>query len=289
VWFGSAKKLPPIVWRVEFPPEICRQVVSQNNPTGSISNSDLEMTGLLLQWIVLESVTELAHAHVACWCDNTPTVAWATKLLSTKATKAAQILRILALRMLHCRASPLTTLHIAGDTNKMADFASRSLQEFPNPNMFLTEFTKRFHLPQDASWNLFRLPNATVGRVFATLLTKTPRLESWHRLAQRGSVIGGIGKTSFPAVSIHTFKTWIENNKLPSYSFLLDGSGKVQPAEDDRSRLVASRQPSAPSERPSNWLGLTTHCTERAPISTTQRLRYKWKHIEEPIQQSRNT
>jgi len=163
VWFGLAKKLPPIIWRVEFSPEIHRQVVMQNNPTGSISNLDLEMTGLLLQWIVLESVTKLAHAHVACWCDNTPTVAWATKLLSTKAIKAAQILRILALCMLHCCVSPLTMLHIAGDTNKMADFVSRLLQEFPNPNVFLTEFTKWFHLPQDASWNLFRLPNATVG------------------------------------------------------------------------------------------------------------------------------
>jgi len=223
VWFGLAKKLPPIIWRVEFPPEIRRQVVTQNNPTGSISNLDLEMTGLLLQWIVLESVTKLAHAHVACWCDNTPTVAWATKLLSTKAIKAAQILRILALCMLHCRVSPLTMLHIAGDTNKVADFVSRLLQEFPNPNMFLTEFTKRLHLPQDASWNLFWLLNATIGHICALLSTKTPMLESWHRLAQQGSIIGGIGKNFFPAISIHTFRTWIKNGKSPSYNFLLDG------------------------------------------------------------------
>jgi len=155
VWFGLERKLPPIIWRIEFPPEIRKQMVTQSNPKGSISNSDLEMTGLLLQWIVLESITDLAHAHVACWCDNTPTVAWATKLLSSKAVKAAQILRILALRMLHCRAAPLTTLHVAGDTNKMADFASRSFEAFPNTNNFLTEFNKRFHLPQDASWNLF--------------------------------------------------------------------------------------------------------------------------------------
>jgi len=60
-------------------------------------NSDLKMVGLLLQWIVLEQITNLKHAHIACWCDNTPTVAWATKLLATKATNAAQLLCILAL------------------------------------------------------------------------------------------------------------------------------------------------------------------------------------------------
>jgi len=92
VWFGLSKQLPPIVWRVEFPPEVQQQMITHDNPRGSISNSDLEMTGLLLHWIVLELVTDLSHAHVACWCDNTPTVAWASKLLSTKATTAAQLL-----------------------------------------------------------------------------------------------------------------------------------------------------------------------------------------------------
>jgi len=55
------------------------------------------MTGLLLHWIVLELCTNLSHAHAACWCDNAPTIAWASKLLSTKATMAVQLLRLLAL------------------------------------------------------------------------------------------------------------------------------------------------------------------------------------------------
>jgi len=95
--------------------------------------------GLLMHWIVLELCMDLLHAHVASWCDSTPTVAWASKLLSTKATTVTQLLWTLALRMLNCHASLLTTLHVAGDTNKMADFSSRSFWEFPmqcriNPN-----------------------------------------------------------------------------------------------------------------------------------------------------------
>jgi len=89
VWFGLNKALPPLVWQVVFPLEIQNNVVSKANPTGKISNSDLEMTGLLLQWLVLERIADLAHSHVACWCNNMPTVAWALHLLSTRATNMA--------------------------------------------------------------------------------------------------------------------------------------------------------------------------------------------------------
>jgi len=34
VWFGLNKKLPPIVWHVQFPLTIQQQVVSQTNPNG---------------------------------------------------------------------------------------------------------------------------------------------------------------------------------------------------------------------------------------------------------------
>ena len=81
------------------------------------------MAGLLLQWFVLEHFTNLAYSHVACWCDNTPTVAWASKLLASKTPTAAKLLRTLALRMLECKASPITTMHIPGELNQMADFA----------------------------------------------------------------------------------------------------------------------------------------------------------------------
>jgi len=121
------------------------------------------MVGLLLQWIILEQIANLQHAHIACWCDNTPTVAWATKLLATKATNAAQLLCILALQMLACQASLLTTSHIPGITNTMADFASHSFNDFPNEQTFLTEFHNRFPLLQQASWISCILLTATVG------------------------------------------------------------------------------------------------------------------------------
>jgi len=145
VWFGLEQGLPPIVWRVAFPPELQQQLVSQDNPRGTVSNSDLEMLGLILHWLALENFANLAHTHVACWCDNTPTVAWASKLLSTKAVKAARLLRILALRMSACQASPLTTLHVEGDKNSMADLRHVRLCITKTQPIFSLNSTTDFH------------------------------------------------------------------------------------------------------------------------------------------------
>jgi len=116
------------------------------------SNLDLEMMGLFLQWLVLEKYVDLAHTHVTCWCNNMPTIAWASKLLASKAVTAACIICILALCMMACKASPLTTLHVPGTMNKMADFALQSFDHWPHDHKFLIEFKNCFALPQNACW-----------------------------------------------------------------------------------------------------------------------------------------
>jgi len=54
------------------------------------------MAGLLMHWIVLKSITNLQHAHVTAGCNNTPTVAWASHLLASKACIAAHLIHALA-------------------------------------------------------------------------------------------------------------------------------------------------------------------------------------------------
>jgi len=72
-------------------------------------------------------------------------------------------------------------------------------------------------------------------------------------------------------------------NHLPT-TFCSMGQGGVQTEEDAKSKLVACKQQLAPSARPSNWLGLTTPCTESAPTSTMPPLQCKLKHTEEQTQ-----
>jgi len=68
IWFGLSMELPPIVWQIKFPEDVQCQVVVvfHTNPQGKITNSDLKMVGLLLEWIVLEQFADLKHAHIAC-------------------------------------------------------------------------------------------------------------------------------------------------------------------------------------------------------------------------------
>jgi len=160
-----------------------------------------------------------------------------------------------------CQASPLTTLHVPGTLNAMADFASQSFEQYPIDQEFLTEFNKHFVLPQNACWNLCLLPSATIGHANASLLTMTSELALWRRHTQCATITGGTGATSFPPISIRTFKGWMTQQSSYSYKFLLNEFAKVIVDEDIKYKPVASRQPSGPSERPSNWLGLETPFT----------------------------
>ncbi len=169
VWFGGQRTLPPVVWRVAFPTDIGQSLISSANPTGHLTNSDLEMAGMLCQWLVLESIAPVDHAHVAIGCDNTPAVSWTSRLLSSKAPVAAHLLRALAIRMLTCEASPLAACHIPGEINTMADTASRSFTAFPEDSAFLTHFSLAFPPPQGASWIMCNLHKKTLGKIFSML------------------------------------------------------------------------------------------------------------------------
>jgi hypothetical protein len=63
-----------------------------------VTNSDLEMVGLLLLLLIMEDVVcNLNEANVALFSDNTPTVSWVTRLASRHSTVATQLIAALAL------------------------------------------------------------------------------------------------------------------------------------------------------------------------------------------------
>ena len=80
VIIGELLELPPMVFCFQWPPEISADIVSSTNPKGRITNSNLEMAGLLLLWLCIEVIApDLAHKHVTLFSDNSPTVSWVTK------------------------------------------------------------------------------------------------------------------------------------------------------------------------------------------------------------------
>jgi hypothetical protein len=127
VWFFLVDNMPPVVWRVAFPHDIASVVVSDDNPAGCLTNSDLELVAeVMAVGIALAITSNIKHVPLGTLCDNTPTVSWIEKMASkTKGPTAGCLLQGLAV-MLHCnKAGRLTTVHMPGVDNVMVDVASR--------------------------------------------------------------------------------------------------------------------------------------------------------------------
>jgi hypothetical protein len=56
VVFGELSACTPVVFQWEWPDDIKQDIISLTNPTGRLTNSDLEMAGLVILWLVIEGV-----------------------------------------------------------------------------------------------------------------------------------------------------------------------------------------------------------------------------------------
>ena len=194
------------MFRLEWPKEVQDNMCTFENPKGHITNSDLELAGFLLAFLVLEYVVPaLSNRHVAMFCDNSPTIAWVERMaLRSGSMIAGQLLMALAIRMKEAGVSPLTPLHIQGRQNGIGDIPSRSFGGTPEwycktDIEFLTLFKQHFPLPNKQSWTLFHIPSALSMRVISVLLTKHTGMGEWRRLpkinrsiVQPGEAIAGL-------------------------------------------------------------------------------------------------
>ena len=198
VIIGENKAIPPVVFRLQWPEDISKSIVSDSNPEGTITNSDLEMAGLLMLWLVMESVCHVENAHVALFSDNSPTVHWVQRLAAKHSTIAMQLVRALALRLQLAKASPLTPMHISGVNNSLTDIPSRSFGSNPDwycktDTQLLTLFNSTFPLPQQGSWTVFHLSSAIAMRVISILRMRAFTAAEWRRLPKKGRLTGSVG------------------------------------------------------------------------------------------------
>jgi hypothetical protein len=83
VWFSLSDNMPPTVWRVAFPQDIASEVVSDDNPKGRLTNSDLELAAeVMAVGVALAVAPKVKHVPLGTLCDNTPTVSWIEKMAS---------------------------------------------------------------------------------------------------------------------------------------------------------------------------------------------------------------
>jgi hypothetical protein len=105
---------PPFVWRFQLPTHITSNLVTQHNPDGTITNSDLELAAITSALSILtNAVPDLQHQSLLCGSDNIAAVSWCRK-----GSTSSNGIR-----------SHNFTLHphfLPGHTNQLADFCSRS-------------------------------------------------------------------------------------------------------------------------------------------------------------------
>ena len=265
VIIGELGACPPTVFRCEWPEDIKANLVTRENPRGKINNSDLEMAGLLLCWLVMEAVGgDLRQQHVAMFSDNDPTVHWVKRMATKQSRVAAQLVRALALRLKENETCPLTPVHIPGKQNMMTDIPSRSFGSVPEwhcstNDELLTLFNTTFPLPGQASWTVFQLSSGLVTRVISVLRMQHTTLAEWRRLPKIGKHIGTIGR---PMSGLWDWTlTYRESNTSTESGCLQDSRqecGKDATVGDAASRLARSVALSRPLARRSPWPASST-------------------------------
>ena len=189
VWLPCTEWMLPIVWRMEWPPDIQKAIRN-----GTISMVDCEFAAYFIAECMIDSLSErpVAGLSTFLWTDNSPTEAIVQRQATrAKSTMPEATLRWLALRQRWTRRGPQDIRHWEGKTNLMADFGSRSFEwGFPDSDddAFLTEFDSRFPLPaQLGYWTLAR-PSAEIGSAAISLLRKQIDVS-----VQETTVIGSFG------------------------------------------------------------------------------------------------
>jgi hypothetical protein len=259
VWLSGDLHLRPLVWRVPFPPDISSQVVSTTNPRGRLTNSDLEMAAVLLHYMVLQQEVDLRFVRTGIWSDNTPTVAWTSRMADrSQAPTAGRLLRGLAAFQRATQAGPLTIGPIAGVKNDMADLASRSFNDHLScDRAFLTHFNTRFPLPQKQSWRLARLMPGRILLVTSTLDGKRLPLQHWTTASKPKTGTPGSISAQMPDAT-RTSSTPPNPFNNNSSSVSLHGSGEVTTAAAIKSNLKRLKPPSATWRKPLCWLDTPT-------------------------------
>ena len=259
VIIGEGLAVPPTVFRWQWPKDISDNIISDANPNGQITNSDLEMAGLLMLWLVMEEGCDVKNAHVALFSDNSPTVHWVQRLAAKHSMRAMQLVRALALRLQLAEASPLTPMHIAGVNNSLTDIPSRSFGSVAEwhcktDDQLLTLFNRTFPLPNQACWTVFRISSKLATRVISILQMKVFTADEWRRLPEKGKLTGIVGS---PMSSLwdwtHTFmKRPTPKECVPCLDLLHECVPETM-AERSRSELEQSIALSRPLARRSLW------------------------------------
>jgi len=186
----SPRRPGPVVWRMPFALPVQTQLVSADNPTGKINNSQLELVGAFLQDEVAAHCFAVRERTIKSSTDNLNTLYWHRRGSVTTTSPTATLLRHQAIHQRFHRYLPLRD-YIPGLDNRMADDASR-LFHLSNAE-FLAYFNQAY--PQITPWALYTIHPSMRSTVTSALLPSRSPPASFlrdpaklHTTGMRGSL-----------------------------------------------------------------------------------------------------
>jgi hypothetical protein len=164
VWFPPDDTSPCIAWRWPLPSHLQHRLVTSDNPSGDISNSDLELAGHLAHLHVLADAVPLSGQTIVALGDNQAAVHWQHRRSATSEGPAAFLLRLLALHQRAHGYHPISQ-YIPGPANHLADLLSR---QFHLPDQAILTHLASVS-PQPNGWVLLTPSSNTSSQLISAL------------------------------------------------------------------------------------------------------------------------
>ena len=199
VWFPGEGLVPrtgvdptkPVVWRLEWPLDVSADIVSSDNPNGTITNSDLELAGGLLHLDAVAQSFDVRERTVVSKGDNLNTTFWERKGSTTSNSAPAFLLRMFGIHQRYHRYVPRFD-YLAGSSNFVADALSRDF------HLTLSAVMSNLShlLPQEVGYQVWTPRPALVSAVISALRKKQSPRESLLVEPTPPSPIGSSGSPS---------------------------------------------------------------------------------------------
>ena len=180
IWFPANQLNPrqgysqkPVVWRLEWPQHIIDKLVTSDNPSGTISNSDLELAGGLIHLEALAQTFDVRERTLLSKTDNLNTLFWQRKGSATTEKVPSHLLRLFGI---HQRYHRYVSRHdyIPGESNPLADGLSRDFNLTWDEQM--TALAP--HLPAPGEYQIWTPTEEFMSAILGALLRKRVPPES---------------------------------------------------------------------------------------------------------------
>ncbi len=177
IWFPSPAITPrgnynntaPLAWRFQWPQDIVKQLITDSNPHGTITNSDLELAGGLLHLDAITHCFDVRERTILSKGDNLSTTFWERKGSTTSNKPPAYLLRLFGMHQRIHRYIPRFD-YISGVSNHIADALSRRLDE---PWSHVSSSLSAKFLPQAPGFQRW-IPTKPVVSAVISALRKLP-------------------------------------------------------------------------------------------------------------------